>query len=99
MHRFNCSVSCCMALALSALAMTVFATEALPQANPKRIAEITAMLADEPGFPSVRISNRALWNRLASLDEAKPIIASAERVLAQPIPYVDDLSMGTSFAG
>jgi len=90
MHRFNCSVSCCMALALSALAMTVFATEALPQANPKRIAEITAMLADEPGFPSVRISNRALWNRLASLDEAKPIIASAERVLAQPIPYVDD---------
>ena len=38
---------------------------AFPEQNAKRVQEIAAMLRDDPGFPEMRIGNRAVWDALA----------------------------------
>lgn len=74
-----------------AMALCSTGTAAEPPAQSmKRVAEIAAMLPDEPGFPEVRIDNRELWNSLAKTEEGRYVIRRAEEFLSRPIPTVDD---------
>lgn len=74
-----------LSLAMSLIAM---AWAAAPSAG--RIDEIAAFLPEEPGSPQSRISNRAAWDRLAALPEAKRAIALAEAALSEPVPACPD---------
>ncbi len=71
-----------------AMLLVAMAWASAPSAD--RIDEIAAFLPEEPGFPQTRISNRAAWNRLAALPEAKRAIALAETALSEPIPDCPD---------
>lgn len=63
---------------------------AFPEQNAKRVQEIAAMLRDDPGFPEMRIGNRAVWDALAKDANAAAVIRHAERIVAKPMPRLDD---------
>ena len=67
------------------------APEILPQ-DPKRVAEIAALLRPEVGFAETRVGNRAAWGKVvaAEPESAKTLIARGEAVLAQPMTAFDD---------
>jgi hypothetical protein len=61
-----------------------------PKQNMRRVAEIAAMLPDEPGFPEARLGNRKMWDSLAKLPDANKAIKEGLRILSEPIPVLDD---------
>lgn len=64
----------------------------VPPQSPERVREIAGCLRPEAGFAETRIGNRAAWERVAGIDQkaTKAAIDSAERIIAQPMPAVDD---------
>ncbi len=66
------------------------AQAAKPPACADRVAEIAEMLSDEPGFVSMRISNRSVWDALAKTKQAETLIEDAVKTASAAIPPVDD---------
>ena len=76
---------------VAAVAVRAAAPEIPPQ-NPKRVAEIAALLRPEAGFAETRVGNRAAWEKVVAADpkSAKELIARGEAVLAKPMTAFDD---------
>ena len=68
----------------------VSAERASPPCRPERIAKIAGWLADDPGDPASRITNRTTWAELAALPQAEVCIRRAEGLLAKPVPEMTD---------
>ena len=66
--------------------------DSVPPQSPERVREIAGCLRPEAGFAETRIGNRAAWERVAGIDPkaTRGAVASAERIIAQPMPAVDD---------
>jgi len=68
--------------------------------TPARVAEIAKLLPPEPAGFGSPITDRAGWEKLAALPEAKKAIADAERVAAKAIPdQLDELFLDFSKTG
>ncbi|HNX04767.1 MAG TPA: hypothetical protein PKI32_04660, partial [Opitutales bacterium] len=76
------------AAALAVLMWVALAADA-PRPNAKRVREIAGYLADEPGFPDTRITNRAVWDRLAGGPGAY-YVEKAAGIAKEPVPFLDD---------
>ena len=86
-------------IALCAVAVVLSVSAAsMPAQDKTRVAEIASFLADEPGFPSARIDNRALWDNLAKHPNARSAIKAAEEIVSRPMPVLDD-SIYTNLIG
>ena len=77
-------------LVVAAFGAAQAASAQKPAQNMKRVAEIAAMLPDEPGFPLSRIEHRRMWDRLAELEDAKKAIRQGAEAAAKPVPALDD---------
>ncbi len=65
-----------------------------------RVAEIAAMLTDAPEGLGAPIDDRAPWDERAALEPWRNIIASAEKLLSEPLPeQPDDLFLDFSRTG
>ena len=68
--------------------------------TPARIEEIAKLLPARPAGFGSPITDRAAWDKLAALPEAKKAVADAERVAAKPIPdQPDELFLDFSKTG
>ena len=54
------------------------------------VGEIAAMLPEKPGLPGATVADRAAWERVAALGEAKKTVAAAERLLTGPAPELTE---------
>ena len=58
--------------------------------TPARIGEIAAWLPKEPAADGAHIDDRAKWDALAALPQAKEEVGRAEGLLDKPVPEVSD---------
>jgi len=68
--------------------------------EPARVQQIAAMLPQAPRGVGPKIEDRAAWDEVARLRDAKGIVRRAEKLLAEPIPELpDDLYLDFSRTG
>ena len=67
--------------------------------NQKRVAEIAAMLGDEPRGYGVPYTDRTAWNNLLKSGKCRPIILAADKFMAAPFPAMTDEIYKSFFKG
>ena len=79
-----------LVFACLAITTAAFAAPAFRPADEAQIAQIAASLPEAPAAPGARIGDRAAWERLAQIPQAKNVIHGAEAVLREPIPELTE---------
>lgn len=73
---------------------------ALRNISAERVREIAAMLPERPQGVGVTCKDRAYWNEIAALPEARTLVAEAERSLKEGMPpFVDSLYLHLNKTG
>jgi hypothetical protein len=72
------------------LAAVVYSSSAGEEIDPARVAEISAMLRDEPQGLGRPVSDRVAWEKAARKPAVASVIPQAEALLGQPIAEIPD---------
>ena len=98
-YNFRLSVPAMVCLLLAA-AVSVFAAAEFDELKPERIAEIEAMLPEQPAGFGRPASDREFWTNAQTRAIAGSAVADAEKLLGQKFPaWSDDLYLDFSRTG